>query len=123
MENIMIRRKRHFYEERSESRTEKNLKIIIPALLENKDFKALAQCPVIGCFKRASYMLGRIKDDLNNVSDQGLLSDTYLDIQSLSGDLKDCLDFMTSVNKKHFTMSRYSQLVDDLKDSISLLEA
>jgi hypothetical protein len=92
-------------------------------LLENKDFKALAQCPVIGCFKRASYMLGRIKDDLNNVSDQGLLSDTYLDIQSLSGDLKDCLDFMTSVNKKHFTMSRYSQLVDDLKDSISLLEA
>jgi len=119
----MIRRKRHFYEERSESRTEKNLKTIISLLLENKDFKALAQCPVIGCFKLASYMIGRIKDDLNDVSDQGLSSDTYLDIQSLRADLKNCLDFMTSVNRRHFTMSNYRQLVDDLKDSISLLES
>jgi len=119
----MIRRKRHFYEERSETKTEKNLKAIIPLLLENKDFKALAQCSVIGCFKRASYMLGRIKVDLDNVSDQGLLSDTYLDIQSLMGDLKDCLDFVTSVNRKHFTMSSYRQLIDDLKDSISILES
>lgn len=119
----MIRRKRHFYEERSETKIEKNLKIIIPLLLENKDFKALAQCPVIGCFKLASYMLGRIKVDLDNVSDQGLLSDTYLDIQSLRADLKNCLDFMTSVNRRHFTMSSYRQLVDDLKDSISLLES
>ena len=119
----MIKRRRHFYEEVAESRTEKNLKTIISLLLGNKDFKALAQCPVIGCFKRASYIMNRIEVDLDNVSDRGLLSDTYLDIISLRGDLKDCLDFITSVNRKYFTMSNYRQLVDDLKDSISLLGA
>ena len=119
----MLRKKR-ISEERAESKREKNLKEIISLLQNNKDFKALAQCPVIGCFKRASYMIGRIKDDLNDVSDQGLSSDTYLDIISLMEELKDCLGFVTSVNsRKYFTMSNYRQLVDDLKDSISLLES
>ena len=111
-------------EERSKSKTEKYLEEVVALLQNNKDFKALAQCPVIGCFRRASYMLGRIKSDLDDVSEQGLSSDTYLDMQSLRGDLKDCLDFIISVNsKKYLTLSSYKRLVEDLKSSISFLES
>lgn len=112
-----------FKEEREKTETENKLRKIIDQLLSSKDFNSLASCSVIGSFKRASYMLKRIDDALSAVDNRGLLSDTYLDIQSLRDDLKDCLDFLTSVNpRKHFTMSDYRGLVELIKESISLLE-
>ena len=109
-------------EEREETKTERDIKRIIDVLLSSKDFNSLASCSAIGSFRRASYMLNRIKDALEKVDDRGLLSDTYLDIQSLKGDLKECLGFLTSVNpRKYFTMVDYSGLVNSLKDSIDLL--
>lgn len=113
---------RMFKEEREKTEIEKKMETIIELISSSKDFHSLAKCPVIGGFKRANYMLSRISDDLDDVGEQGLLSDTYLDIQSLKGDLKDCLDFLTSVNpRKHFTMADYRGLVDAIKKSIDIL--
>lgn len=110
-------------EEREKTAIEKKLKSIVDLLSASKDFNALASCPVIGGFHSASFILNRIKDALDNVGDKGLLSDTYLDMISLKNDLKDCLDFLTSVNpRKHFTMSDYKGLVDSIKKVIDLLE-
>lgn len=114
----MIRRR---LEERNMSKTEQELREVVSILQGSKDFKSLSDCPVLGCFKRAAYILRRIQKDLENVSYEGLLSDTYLDKSALKGDLKDCLDFLTSVRREHLSLSNYRKLIEDLKESISLL--
>ena len=114
----MIRRR---FEERSMSKTEQELRDVVSILQGSKDFKSLSECSVLGCFKRAAYILRRIQEDLDNVSDEGLLSDTYIDKANLKGDLKDCLDFLTSVKRVHLSLSNYRPLVEDLREAISLL--
>lgn len=101
---------------------EKIMKDISNLLLNNKDFMALASCKVINNFRHIPREIEDIRRDFSALSDNKILSDTYIKIQDLTNSIKGCLRFLKGIDRSFFSFSDLNGLKDALTKALYLLE-